>query len=220
MRASGRLRWGALPRHVAAPHRKGRELVSAISQEQRVAGRRALAVGAPIVAAAVLVALLAGRRDAFAAALHTAPVWLLAAVAVLQLVALLARCEAWNVCVWATGATVTRRRLYRAAGLGGLANQINGQLGVAARITALRRSAPAESPRIPALIAAELPILAVEAVLAALTSFTLIGPLGLPWWAPLICLAGTGAVLLALRRAARHRTQGFWSGLAVLRSLR
>ena len=34
----------------------------------------------------------------------------------------------------------------------------------------------------PTLIAAEFPILAVEATLAALTSFTLIGPLGLPWW--------------------------------------
>jgi hypothetical protein len=122
--------------------------------------------------------------------------------------------------VEAAGATVTRRRLYRAAGLGGLASVVNSQLAIAARIAALRRSAPDACPRIPALIAAELPIVAVEALLAALTSFTLIGPLHLPWWVPLICLGATGSVLLGLRSAARGRTEGFWSGLAVLRSLK
>jgi hypothetical protein len=176
-------------------------------------------VGGPIIAAAVVLAVLAGHRGQFMRALHVAPLWLLGAACALQLVALLARSEAWNVCVDAAGASVSRRRLYRAAGLGGLASVINGQLAVAARIAALRRSAPDACPRVPALIAAELPILAVEASLAALTSFTLIGPLGLPWWSPLICLAATGGVLFALRRAACRRTEGFWSGLAVLRSL-
>jgi uncharacterized membrane protein YbhN (UPF0104 family) len=181
--------------------------------------RRAITIGGPLVAAAVLVLFLSAKRDQFAGALHLAPIWLLAAAGALQLVALLARSEAWNVCVDAAGATVSRRRLYRAAGLGGLASVINGQLAVAARIAALRRSAPDACPRVPALIAAELPILAVEAALAALTSFTLIGPLGLPWWAPVLCLMATCAVLLGLRRAARGRTDGFWSGLAVLRTL-
>lgn len=185
----------------------------------RLRSRPIVAIGGPIVAACVLVALLAGRRDEFAGALRLAPIWLLAAAGVLQLVALLARSEAWNVCVEAAGATVSRRRLYRAAGLGGLASVLNGQLAVAARIAALRRSAPDACPRVPALIAAELPIVAVEAALAAIASFTLIGPLGLPWWAPLVCLAATGAVLWGLRRAARGRTDGFWSGLAVLRTL-
>ena len=50
------------------------------------------------------------------------------------------------------------------------------------------------SPRVPALIAAEFPIIAVEATLAAVASFTLIGPLGFPWWAPLACIAGTVAL--------------------------
>jgi uncharacterized membrane protein YbhN (UPF0104 family) len=181
--------------------------------------RRAVAIGGPIVAAGVLGLIIAGRRHEFMHALHLAPVWLLIASGALQLVALLARSEAWNVCVDAAGATVSRRRLYRAAGLGGLASVLNGQLAVAARIAVLRRSAPEACPRVPALIAAELPILSVEAMLAALTSFTLIGPLGLPWWAPPICLGATGAVLFALRTAARRRTEGFWSGLAALRTL-
>ncbi len=36
-------------------------------------------------------------------------------------------------------------------------------------------------------MAAAVPIVAVEVGLAALTSFTLLGPLGLPWWVPVLC---------------------------------
>jgi hypothetical protein len=49
-----------------------------------------------------------------------------------------------------------------------LVSVLNTQLGVAARIAALRRSSPAVSPQVPTLIAVEFPILAVEAMLAAL----------------------------------------------------
>ena len=52
-------------------------------------------------------------------------------------------------CVRATGATVGRRPLFRAAGVGYLASLLNGSLGVAARIAALRRTAPHESPHVP-----------------------------------------------------------------------
>jgi uncharacterized membrane protein YbhN (UPF0104 family) len=163
--------------------------------------------------------VLAGRRDEFVTALHAAPVAVLAASAALQLVALVARSEAWLGCIRAAGGTVSRRRLFRAASLGNLGSQINSQLGAAARITALRRWDPDESPNVPALIAAEVPILVVEAALAAIASFTLVAPLGLPWWAPVLALA---LVLLAgagLRELAHRGRRGFWSGLAVLRSL-
>ena len=72
----------------------------------------------------------------------------------------------------------------------------------------------------PTLIAAEFPILAVEATLAALTSFTLVGPLGLPWWLPLIGLAVIGAASAGLRHLALRKGRELWRGLAVLRSLR
>jgi hypothetical protein len=103
---------------------------------------------------------------------------------VLQGVSLLARTEAWNVCVRATGATVPRRVVYRAASFGYLLSLVNGSLGVAARIASLRRAAPQTSPRIPALLAAEVPIISVEVVLAAPFSFTLIAPLGTPGGCP------------------------------------
>lgn len=52
----------------------------------------------------------------------------------------------------------------------------------------------------PTLIAAGFPILAVEGTLAALTSFTLVGPLGLPWWLPLIVVAVVGSAAAGRRR--------------------
>ena len=60
----------------------------------------------------------------------------------------------------------------------------------------------------------------IEVALAAICSFTLVGPLGLPWWSPVIAFTATVAVIAGLQRLARHRREGFWSGLAVLRGLR
>jgi hypothetical protein len=59
----------------------------------------------------------------------------------------------------------------------------------------------------------------VEVALAALTSFTLVAPLGVPWWVPLLCFAATLTVLAGLTRLARDRRHGFWEGLAVMREL-
>jgi uncharacterized membrane protein YbhN (UPF0104 family) len=176
-------------------------------------------LGAAVVAGALGVAL-AGRRGQFTAAIHAAPIWILSVVVLLQIVALLARTEAWHVCVRATGATVGRRPLFRAAGVGYLASVINGSLGVAARIAALRRSAPHDSPHVPALVAAEVPIISVEIALTALFSFTLIGPLGVPWWAPVIAVVVAGAAVLGLGHLSHRRQLGLWSGLAVMRSHR
>jgi len=164
--------------------------------------------------------VLAGRRDQFATALSDVAASVLALTVLLQIVALLARSEAWHLSIQAAGGTVARRVLYRASSMGVLGSVLNAQLGVAARITALRRSSPAVSPQVPTLIAAEFPILAVEATLAALTSFTLVGPLGLPWWLPLICLAVIGTASAGLRHLALRKTRELWKGLAVLRSLR
>ena len=128
------------------------------------------------------------KRDDFVAALGDAPAWALAAAAVLQVIWLIARSEAWHVCVDAAGGEVNRRRLYRAAAVGYLGNLFNSSFGLGVRIAALRRSAPAESPKVSVLIAAEMPIIVVEIALAAICSFTLVGPLGMAWWAPLIFL--------------------------------
>ena len=179
--------------------------------------RVGLSILGALVVTGVLAFALAGRGGQFIAALHTAPVSLLGLAASLQIVALLARSEAWNVCVRAAGGTVRRRVLFRAAAVGYIASVINGSFGMAARIAALRRAAPQTTPRVPALIAAEVPIITVEVALVAIFSFTLVAPLGVPWWVPLTVVGVTAGVVAALRRfSQRHRT-GLWAGLAILR---
>jgi hypothetical protein len=105
--------------------------------------RHAAGVIAALAGVVVVGVLAAGKGDEFRVTLHAAPLWILALAAALQLAALTARSEAWHVCVHAAGATVTRRRLYRASSVGYLAVLGNGQLGVAARIAALRHGASA-----------------------------------------------------------------------------
>jgi uncharacterized membrane protein YbhN (UPF0104 family) len=170
--------------------------------------------------ALALVALLWGRRDEFVTAVKSTSITVLLAAIGLQIVALLVRTEAWHLTIQAAGGTVARRVLYRASSMQVLGGMLNSHLGVAARIAALRRSSPEVSPQVPTLIAAEFPILAVEAALAVLTSFTLVIPLGLPWWLPLIGLPVIALASAGLRHLALRKGRELWRGLAVLRSLR
>jgi len=211
------------PIHLTAGHDGAGRLARMPAGFRDFARRRRtpIAIVGSLATAALLAFLLAGHRQEFAAALSSgAAAWVLAVTVLLQVVALLMRSEAWHVCIQAAGGTVNRRVLYRASSMQVLGGAINGQLGVAARIAALRRSSPTVSPQVPTLIAAEFPILAVEAMLAALASFTLVVPLGLPWWAPIIGLAVVGAASAGLRHLAVRKGRELWRGLAVLRSLR
>ena len=200
--------------------------VSELQPRSTLAGLRALArrhrklvaVGGTALAVAALAVVLAGHRHEFATALSSAPLDVLLLATALQIVALLARTEAWHGCIVAAGGTVRRRLLYRASSVGYVGSLLNSQLGVAARIAALRRSSPDESPPVSALAAAELPIMAVEAMFGALFSFTLIVPLGLPWWLPIVFLAVIGVLSTGLRHLAQRTTREVWRGLLVLRS--
>jgi hypothetical protein len=187
----------------------------AFSRRHRVA----VTVVGSVATLVVLALVLAGRREEFEAALTGPSVWVLAAAGVLQIVALVSRSEAWHLTIEAAGGSVARRVLYRASSVQVLGGMLSGQLGVAARIAALRRSSPAVSPQVPTLIAAEFPILAVEAMLAALASFTLVGPLGLPWWLPIVAVAVIATVSAGLRRMALSTGRQLWRGLAIIRSL-
>ncbi len=181
--------------------------------------RRRVAVSATgaFLVAALLVYVLAGRGAQFSAALRTAPLTLVGLSVLLQIGALLARTEAWSICVRAAGGTVGRRVLFRSAAFGCVASIVNGSVGMAVRIASLRRSAPLTTPRAPALVAAELPIITVELALVALFSFTLVAPLGVPLWVPAIIIVAMAGLVAVLRRVSdRHRT-GLGAGLAVLR---
>jgi uncharacterized membrane protein YbhN (UPF0104 family) len=169
--------------------------------------------------AAVIVIALWGKRHDFATAIEEAPLWVLGCAVALQIVALLTRTEAWRICVLAAGGTIGRRRLYRASSMGYVGSLVNAQLGTAARIAALRRTAPDESPTIAPLLTAEVPIMVVEGLLAAIASVTLIAPLGLPWWAPLVVLAVALGISSGLRSLARGTGRGLRRGLNVMRHL-
>jgi hypothetical protein len=191
-----------------------------VQSSRRLVSFRHRAVLSILGAAGVTVALgieLSGKSGQFRTALHAAPLLILLLVVALQIVALLARSEAWHVCVLAAGGTVARRLLFRAAGIGYLASILNGSVGLAARVACLRRVAPDAVPRVPALLAAEVPIIAVEVALAAVFSFTLIAPLGLPWWVPVIAIAAMAGAALALHQVSVRRRLGLWAGLAVMR---
>jgi uncharacterized membrane protein YbhN (UPF0104 family) len=181
--------------------------------------RALLTVVGSLGTAAVLVWLLAGRREEFTSALSSVAVWVILVTVLLQAVALVSRSEAWHLTIEAAGGTVARRVLYRASSVQVLGGVLNSHLGVAARIAALRRASPDTCPQVPTLVAAEFPILAVEAMLAAAASFTLVAPLGLPWWLPIASLLVFGLASAGLRRLALSKGRELWRGLAVLRSL-
>jgi uncharacterized membrane protein YbhN (UPF0104 family) len=182
--------------------------------------RTAITIVGSLLAAAALVVVLRGHRAEFATALASCSVWILLVAMALQIMALVARSEAWHGCVEAAGGTVPRRVLYRASSMGAVGTLVNAQLGVASRIAALRASAPADAPCASTLVAAEFPIVAVEAMLAALTSFTLVGPLGLPWWLPILAFVVVAALSTGLRHLALRTGRQLWQGLAVLHSAR
>ena len=189
------------------------------ARQARRRHRTALTVAASIAASVALGVVVIGKWDELQTGVTGAPIAIAAAAVLLQLVALISRSEAWHTCVRAGGGTVGRRTLYRASSMGFVGGMLHTQLGTAARIAALRRAAPEASPRVPALIGAELPIMIVEGGLAALTSFTLVGPLGLPWWVPLVCLGAVAAATAALRTVAAAGARWLRSGLAVMRTL-
>jgi hypothetical protein len=161
-----------------------------------------------VAATAALVYVVYDKRDEFAQSLRSASIGVLLLATALQLVAQLFRTEAWHLSVEAAGATCGRRRLFQAAGIGSLASQLNAQLGTAARIGILRRWDTEGSPRVPALIAAEVPIMAVEGGLAAVACWTLVVPLGLPIWAPLPVFAVAAAIGWGLTHLANKRPHG------------
>jgi uncharacterized membrane protein YbhN (UPF0104 family) len=182
-------------------------------------GRRTAvtAVGA-IVGLVIVVVAIGGKWGSVEHAISRVSLAVLAGATLLQLGSLVARSEAWYRCVRAAGGTVGRRRLFRAASVGYLGNLVNGEFGFAMRIAALRRSAPRTTPKLATLATTEVPILLTELVLAVLVSFTLVGPLGWPWWIPLVLLAVTAGVTVAVSRSGlSSRLRGWLSGLAVLK---
>lgn len=181
---------------------------------------RAVSVAFALAVTAALLAGLWGKRDEVTGALDSVAWTVLALACVAQVAWLVTRSEAWHICVHAAGAECGRRPLFRAAAIGNLGSIFTPSFGLAVRIAELRRTAPDRSPCAGTLVAAELPIVVVEVALAAACSFTLIAPLGIPWWVPVAALLAGTALVVALGRLADRQRHGIWNGLAALRGLR
>jgi hypothetical protein len=104
--------------------------------------RTAVTVAASIAASAALGLAVISKWHELETGVTGAPIATAAAAVALQVLALVARSEAWHVCVRAGGGAVGRRTLYRASSMGFVGGLLHTQLGTAARIAALRRSAP------------------------------------------------------------------------------
>jgi uncharacterized membrane protein YbhN (UPF0104 family) len=87
--------------------------------------RTPVAIAGSLAAAALLALVLAGRRHEFATALSRATWPILAVTVFLQVVALVARSEAWHLSIEAAGGRIKRRILYRASSAGVLGNVLN-----------------------------------------------------------------------------------------------
>ena len=178
----------------------------------RTQGRRAATT---VVAAALLlaiVAMLVRHGPQFADAVRRVSFSALLIAAGLHVVTVVARSEAWTVSLRAAGGRLERRSIYQVASLGFAANMLSTALGTAVRIWALRRKAADQVPSAPALVAAEAPIVALQLVVTAIMSVSLIGPLGMPWWIAPALLGGAVAVVALLARLA-GRANGPWQGL-------
>jgi uncharacterized membrane protein YbhN (UPF0104 family) len=185
----------------------------------RTRGRRAATA---LVAAGLLVAIVAmlvHHGPQFADAVRRVSLTALLIAAGLHVVTIVARSEAWTVSLRAAGGRLERRSIYQVASLGFAANMLSTALGTAVRIWALRRKAADQVPSAPALVAAEAPIVALQLVVTAIMSASLIGPLDAPWWiAPTMLVVAIAVVALLARLAGR--AEGPWQGLTALRSPR
>ena len=168
------------------------------------------------LATALMIFVLA-RLHHIGSAINHAPLRILIVATALQLISNLVRAEAWWQCVRQAGGTVSRRVLYRVSSIGFLGNVVSGGVGAAARIATLRRVAGDDVPHVPALLAAELPVASLDVLAGAICSFTLIGPLSLPWWVPVCTVTVVLGALMWLKVFAATHQKGFWRGLAVLR---
>ena len=119
------------------------------------------------------------------------------------------------------GASARRRGRQRqpSAALSGIEHRLpreHLQRPVRARrpIAALRRSAPADSPRA-CPRGRRAPDRRDRGGPRRDLLLHLVGPLGVPWWVPLICFGAMAVVIGGMQRVARNRREGFWNGLAV-----
>jgi uncharacterized membrane protein YbhN (UPF0104 family) len=178
-----------------------------------------LSISVPCGALGILVYLIATRGDSFVTAFGAVPPWVIAAAVGAHLVTLALRTEAWGTVLRAAGSERLEPRALHAANAGAfVAGTLQGQAAVPTRVALLRRFGGSESRPVAQVALCDAPIVMFEvcgsAILAAFGS-TAVGVV--PAWTPWAMLAGSLAILMALRLVyGRFRDRQIAGGLAVL----
>lgn len=176
-------------------------------ERERKLERREVITGivGPTIAIAVLVIALWSHFDDIAQAWSLISTRALVGLAVLHLIALLLRAEAWGRCVAAAGAPIERRLLHSSSALRFLADTIvPTYVGAWVRIGLVRRydapraaaSGATPTPTIGQMFTADGLMLLVEAVLTIVLVVLAVATSSLEWW--WIAVFGFAVVLLLL----------------------
>jgi membrane protein implicated in regulation of membrane protease activity len=173
----------------------------------------ALAFAVPIAAVAAL------RGPQLLTALAGCPPQAALAAAGLHAATLFCRCEAWRVAV---GAIADRRadrvEAHAAGGAGFAAGTVQGAGTAPARAVAFRRLAPAIAPPVGQAVVAEVPVLLLEALLAAivLAVATAAVPLTPAWMPAAVGAASIGGLFATWALARRARGHRLGAGMRAL----
>lgn len=183
---------------------------------------RPLHAAAAAATVAGIAALVAARGPQVAAALAALPWPPLAAAALLHMVTLACRSEAWAISLGAvSGERMPRRPVHAANGAAFAAGSLVTHCALPVRIAVVRRLAPSRAPRIGQIAIADVPILLLELIAAAgvLAAAALVGASS-PWLALGAALLGAAALFAARRAADRFAHRSLAGGLAILSDLR
>lgn len=167
----------------------------------------------PLIAIAVLIALLWPHFDEIGEAWKLISVRAAVALVVLHLIALLLRAEAWGLCIDAAGAPIERSLLHSSSSLRFLADTIVPtyigawvRIGLVRRYDAPRAAKPGASPTptIGQMFTADGVMLLVEAVITIGLIIAAVLTSSLEWWWVFVFAAAVGVLLLIVRWVFRR----------------
>jgi hypothetical protein len=179
--------------------------------------RRLLLAGlVPCIIIGLVVWFLGSHWGDVENAVSRMPILLLAAAVLLQLVVIVARLEAWRVCLKGAGYDIGRGLIYGAGSIAFPIAIFNMQLGTGIRLLALRKIAPDKAPPLATMCAAEVPVWGAEAVIGAVLLLAAAQALGLPLWIPLLAFVVGIIIVKMLMQAEKKFDHHLFQGLRVL----
>lgn len=138
-------------------------------------------------------------------------------IIILSIIPVLLRAECWNESCVAAGSKAPKSVFYSAAATSYVVQAFVSYLGVAVRISMVRKIAPELAPKIPTLLASEAPVIVLEAVtFLPIFCFVIIWT-GAQLWIAALAIVLVVALLYFIRYISRRLTRHGWTdGLKAL----